>query len=210
MQLEAALRSIYDSLFLHYGPQRWWPAETPFEVIIGAILTQSTAWTNVEKAVANLKVAGKLSPAALRKLSVPALAALIHPCGYYNVKARRIKAFIDCLGGRCGDDLDRFFSGDINEVRAHLLDIYGIGEETADSILLYAGGRPVFVVDAYTRRVFDRLGLAPADRSYAGYQKLFMANLPADAASTSIMLCSSAMLKKSAVSARFASAASWV
>ena len=182
MRLDAALRSIYDSLFLHYGPQHWWPAETPFEVIIGAILTQSTAWTNVEKAIANLKAAGKLSPAALRRISVRALAALIRPCGYYNVKTRRLKAFVVWLGARYGDDLDKLFTGDIGEVREHLLDIYGIGQETADSILLYAGGRPVFVVDAYTRRTIDRLGLAPVDRSYTGYQQLFMANLPADTA----------------------------
>jgi endonuclease-3 related protein len=182
MRLEAILRCIYDSLLREYGPQRWWPAETPFEVIIGAILTQSTAWTNVEKAIANLKTAGRLSPAGLRNLTGNELAALIHPCGYYNVKARRIRAFVDWLGERYGDDLDRLFQGDKEELREQLLGIYGIGEETADSILLYAGGLPAFVIDAYTRRIIDRLGLAPSDRSYAGYQRLFTAGLPADAA----------------------------
>ena len=180
MRLDVTLSHLYDTLYREYGPQRWWPAETPFEVVIGAILTQSTSWTNVEKAIANLKAAGKLSPASLRQLSVPELAHLIHPCGYYNVKARRLKVFVDFLGARCGDDLDQLFKGDISELRGQLLGIYGIGEETADSILLYAGGRPVFVIDAYTRRIIDRLGLAPADRTYAGYKKLFTANLPAD------------------------------
>ena len=182
MRLDATLRYIYEALFKEYGPQHWWPAGTPFEVIVGAILTQSTAWTNVEKAIANLESAGKLSPAGLRDLSCSELAALLHPCGYYNVKARRLKAFIDWLGESCGDDLGRLFKGDIKELREQLLGIYGVGEETADSILLYAGGRPAFVVDAYTRRIIDRLGLKPRDRSYSGYQKLFTKNLPADAA----------------------------
>jgi endonuclease III related protein len=180
MRLNSILLHIYDRLFQAYDPQHWWPAGTPFEVIIGAILTQSTSWTNVEKAIANLKAAGKLSPAALRALSESELAGLIHSCGYYNVKARRLKAFVGWLGYRCGDSLGGFFRGDIRELRKQLLGVYGIGEETADSILLYAGSRPVFVIDAYTRRIIDRLGLAPADLTYAGYQELFMANLPAD------------------------------
>jgi len=182
MQPPVALRCLYEALFTEYGPQRWWPAETPFEVIVGAILTQSTSWINVEKAIDNLKSAGKLSPAGLRDLSGKELAGLIHPCGYYNVKARRLKAFVDFLGARCGDDLDNLFNGDVGDLREQLLGIYGIGEETADSVLLYAGGRPAFVIDAYTRRVIDRLGLAPADRNYAGYQRLFTSNLPANAA----------------------------
>jgi len=182
MQPGLKLRYIYETLFKEYGPQRWWPAGTPFEVIVGAILTQSTSWTNVEKAIANLKASGKLSPLGLRRLSESELAGLIHPCGYYNVKARRLKAFVDWLGVRCGDDLDMLFSSDIKVLREHLLGFYGIGEETADSILLYAGGRPVFVIDAYPRRIIDRLGFALPDRSYVGYQRLFTANLPADAA----------------------------
>jgi endonuclease-3 related protein len=173
------LQEIYHRLLARYGPQHWWPAQEPFEVITGAILTQSTAWTNVEKAIANLKAAGKLSPEGLRQLSDKELAGLIRPCGYYNVKARRLKAFVSRLGERY-DDLDRLFKNDIEDLRKELLDIYGIGEETADAIMLYAGNKTVFVIDAYTRRIVDRMGLKSESRSYASYQELFTANLPAD------------------------------
>jgi endonuclease-3 related protein len=175
------LREVYRRLLDRYGPQHWWPAREPFEVIVGAILTQSTAWTNVEKAVASLRDAGRLSAAALRELPEAELAALIRPCGYYNVKARRLKAFVKWLGESCGDNLDRLFSRDIGRLRRELLLVHGIGEETADSIILYAGGLPVFVVDAYTRRILGRLGLSPAPDSYAALKALFMENLPADA-----------------------------
>jgi endonuclease-3 related protein len=174
------LSRVYQRLFKVYGPQYWWPAEEPFEVITGAILTQSTAWTNVEKAIANLKNAGKLSPEGLRQLSDEELAGLIRPCGYYNVKAQRLKAFVNFLWENFDDDLDRLFENDVVLLRKKLLGIYGIGEETADSVLLYAGGKPVFVIDAYTRRVIDRMGLTPAAHNYAGYQTLFTKNLPAD------------------------------
>ncbi len=176
----AALGEIYRKLFERYGPQHWWPARDPFEVIVGAILTQSTAWTNVEKAIANLRAAGKLSASALLELPETELAALIHPCGYYNVKARRLKAFVKWLDESCGGDLDRLFSRDTASLRRELLGVYGIGEETADSIILYAGNLPVFVIDAYTRRILSRLGLAPARDSYAACQALFIDNLPAD------------------------------
>lgn len=179
-RLTEKLRYVYDRLFKEYGPQHWWPASEPFEVIAGAILTQSTAWTNVEKALENLKAAGKLSPAGLRSLTEAELAGLLHPCGYSNVKARRLKAFVDWLGGHYGDNLDRLFNNDKESVRNQFLNIYGIGEETADSIILYAGNKPAFVIDAYTRRIVDRLGLKPADKSYRGYQTLFTANLPPD------------------------------
>lgn len=175
------LREIYRRLMDRYGPQHWWPAREPFEVIVGAILTQSAAWTNVEKAINNLRAAGNLSPEMLRRLPDAALADLIHPSGYYNVKARKLKAFARWFGERYGDILDRLFAHDIDRLRRELLGIYGIGEETADSIMLYAGHKPVFVVDAYTRRIVGRLGLAPRGRSYAAYQALFMENLPADA-----------------------------
>jgi endonuclease III related protein len=178
--IAAVLRDVYRKLSERYGPQHWWPALGPFEVIVGAILTQSTAWTNVEKAVANLRAAGRLSAAALHDLPEPDLAALIRPCGYYNVKARRLKAFVTWFNEGYGGDLGRMFSGDTATLRRELLGVYGIGEETADSILLYAGGRPVFVIDAYTRRTFRRLGLAPAPDSYAAFQAMFMENLPAD------------------------------
>lgn len=176
------LEDIYRILFKRFGPQHWWPAEEPFEVIVGAILTQSTAWTNVEKAIANLKAVGKLSPLALRRLPEADLAALIHPCGYYNVKVQKLKAFVGWFGEQYSDSLDKLFSGDINHVRYQLLQVYGIGKETADSIILYAGNKPAFVIDAYTRRIIDRIGIAPATSSYAAHQALFLSHLPPDAA----------------------------
>jgi len=174
------LLDIYNRLMARYGPQHWWPAQEPFEVIVGAILTQSAAWVNVEKAIANLKSARALSPAALRRLPLSEIARLIHPCGYYNAKALKLKAFVRWLGERFNDDLDGLFASNANSLRKQLLSIHGIGEETADSIILYAAGKPVFVVDAYTRRILSRIGLAPDSNSYAAYQALFMNNLPAD------------------------------
>jgi len=180
-ELKRTLTDIYRRLFTRYGPQHWWPARELFEVIVGAILTQSAAWTNVEKAIENLRKAGKLSPGALRQLPQAELTGLIYSCGYYNIKARKLKAFTQWLGERYDDNLDRLFAPDTGDLRRKLLDIYGIGEETADSILLYAGNKPIFVIDAYTRRIIDRMGLSPRGNSYAAYQALFMANLPADA-----------------------------
>ncbi|MFQ5933538.1 MAG: endonuclease III domain-containing protein [Dehalococcoidia bacterium] len=178
--MRSKLLEVYDRLYRHFGPQHWWPAETWFEVIIGAILTQSISWTGVEKAMASLKSAGALDPAELRRLSLPELAKLIYPAGYYNAKARKIKAFVQHLGERHADDLDRLFSQETPALRQELLSIYGIGEETADSIILYAACKPVFVIDAYTRRVVSRLGLAPAEDSYGAYQRLFADKLPSD------------------------------
>jgi endonuclease-3 related protein len=164
----------------HYGPQHWWPADNPLEVIIGAILTQSAAWGNVEKAIANLKAAGALSLAALRQLSLSQLAEIIRPCGYYCAKALKLKSLALWLGEYYHDDLDRLFSHDIDPLRQQLLSIYGIGEETADSIILYAASKPVFVVDAYTRRIISRIGLALDSHNYSAYQAFFRDNLPAD------------------------------
>jgi len=177
-----ALLNIYRRLLANYGPQHWWPAEEPFEVIVGAILTQSAAWGNVEKAINNLRAAKVLSPKALRQLSTPRLAKLVHPCGYYNTKALKLKSFAYWLGNHHGDDLGRLFASDIDELLAQLININGIGQETADSIILYAADKPIFVVDAYTRRIISRIGLAPDKNSYADYQALFMENLPPDAA----------------------------
>jgi endonuclease-3 related protein len=179
-RLKQTLLDIYHRLLYKYGPQHWWPTKEPFEVIIGAILTQSAAWTNVEKAVKNLKQANALTPDALRRLPQNKLANLIHPCGYYNVKAHKLKAFATWFGEKYNDSLKRLFAQETNELRRQLLDIYGIGEETADSILLYAGNKPSFVIDAYTCRIMGRLGLTPHNDSYAAWQTLFMANLPAD------------------------------
>jgi len=175
------LRAIYRRLQARYGPQHWWPAREPFEVIVGAILTQNTAWTNVARAIANLRAAGRLTPTALRQLTEPELAALIRPCGYYNVKARRLQAFVKWFGERYRNSLDKMFARETADLRHELLAVHGIGEETADSILLYAGEKPVFVIDAYTRRIFTRLGLTPQIDSYAAWQGLFTDNLPTDA-----------------------------
>jgi endonuclease-3 related protein len=180
-KLNRILNDIYRRLFERYGPQHWWPAEEPFEVIVGAILTQSAAWTNVEKAIRNLKNAGKLSPGALRRLPEQELAGLIHPCGYYNTKARKLKAFVKWFGDKYNDSLQILFNNDIEKTRHQLLNVYGIGEETADSIILYAGNRPVFVIDAYTRRIISRMGLAPQNDTYSAYQAMFMENLRIDA-----------------------------
>jgi len=151
-------------------------------MMVGAILTQSAAWTNVEKAIASLKAAGALSPRALRELPPSELSALIRPSGYYNAKARKLKALADWLGDSFGDELSVLFAAASAALRERLLSVHGIGEETADSIILYAAGKPVFVIDAYTRRIVDRLGLKPAGKSYAAYQALFTDNLPCDRA----------------------------
>jgi len=164
-----------------YGPQYWWPAPEPFEIIVGAILTQSAAWGNVEKAIASLKATKALSPEALRRLPLAEVAALIHPCGYYNAKALKLKSFAHWLGEYYDDSLETLFASNIGHLRQQLLAIHGIGEETADSIILYAAHKPIFVIDAYTRRIISRIGLAPDGNSYAAYQALFMNNLPAGA-----------------------------
>jgi endonuclease-3 related protein len=175
-----ALTGIYNRLFDRYGPQHWWPGDTPFEIIIGAILTQSTAWTNVEKAIANLKADDLLDAVSLDEIETEKLAALIRPSGYYNAKAVKLKAFVERLNQAYDGNLDRLFTLDTSDLRKELLSIHGIGPETADSILLYAAHRPVFVIDAYTKRIIGRLGLAPASDSYEAFQQLFMDRLPHD------------------------------
>jgi endonuclease III related protein len=146
--------------------------------MVGAILTQSAAWQNVEKAISNLKNAEVMSPLALHNIPVAELAQLIHSCGYYNAKALKLKALVNWLDESCADDLDKLFALDMGTLRKQLLGVYGIGPETADSILLYAGNKPVFVIDAYTRRIISRLGLVSEKDNYNAYQALFMDNLP--------------------------------
>ena len=174
------LLDVYHRLLDRYGPQHWWPAETPLEMIVGAILTQSAAWGNVEKAISNLKDREVLSVDRLRQLPEGELARLIYSSGYYNVKARKIKAFVDWLGAHYDDNLDRLFALDVPALRQELLSVHGVGEETADSIILYAARKPIFVIDAYTRRIITRLGLAPSNNSYAAFQVLFMQRLSHD------------------------------
>lgn len=177
--VERTLLDIYHQLMACYGPQHWWPAKDPFEVMVGAILTQSAAWSNVEKAVANLRQAKALSSRALRQMPLPELAQLIYSSGYYNAKALKLKSLADWLVDY-DDDLHRLFVSDTYQLRQQLLSIHGIGGETADSIMLYAANKPIFVIDAYTRRIINRLGLTPENNSYSVYQAFFMNNLPAD------------------------------
>jgi endonuclease-3 related protein len=146
--------------------------------MVGAILTQSAAWVNARKAINNLKAAQALSPRALRRLSLDELATLIRPCGYFNAKARKLQALAEWLGQAFSDDLVKMSATSLKKLRPQLLAVHGIGEETADSIILYAASKPIFVIDAYTRRIIDRLGLAPDDHTYSSYQSLFMENLP--------------------------------
>jgi endonuclease-3 related protein len=178
--LSRRLAEIYDLLFAHFGPQHWWPAETPFEVAVGAILTQNTNWRNVERAIGNLKERGILSPEGLSLIPTDELALLIRPSGYYTVKARRLKEYVAHVMDRYGGSLSASLSGEMEKKRAELLAVYGIGPETADSILLYAGRQPTFVVDAYTRRITDRHALAPTDAGYEALRSLFMENLRPD------------------------------
>lgn len=176
------LGRFYDTLLTHFGPQHWWPGETPLEIVVGAILTQNTNWTNVEKAIARLRGAGALDWAALRDLPADQLAELIRPAGYYNVKSRRLKHFVEWLWTRHGGDLDALRRLPLGDLRADLLAIHGIGPETADSILLYALGFPTFVVDAYTRRLLGRHGLLPGDGGYEAVKTMFERCIPGDVA----------------------------
>ena len=176
-----ALLEVYHRLYARYGPQLWWPGESGLEMIVGAILAQGTAWTNVEKALANLKAAGLLTVEALWGISEYELASLLRPSGTFNAKARKLKAFINHLWDNYGGHLERLLAGETRQLREELLSIHGVGEETADAILLYAAGKPSFVIDTYTRRIVGRLGMAPDRESYRAYQALFHRNLPADA-----------------------------
>ena len=176
------MEAIYDTMDGHFGDLAWWPAQTPFEVIVGAILTQNTAWRNVERAIVNLKDARIMSPAGLLAAEDKTVAELIRPSGYFNVKTRRLKSFVHYLEEFQGGDLDRMFACNMWQLRESLLGIHGIGKETADSILLYAGGKAVFVVDAYTKRILLRHGMIREDAEYDDIQQLFMKNLPGDTA----------------------------
>ena len=175
------LMDVYHRLFQAHGPQHWWPGDSPFEIVVSAILTQATTWTNVEKAVHNLKTAGILTPGGLRDVPTDELAQLIRSSGYFNVKARRLKAFICHLWDAHNGSLEAMLRSNSFSLRRELLSIRGIGEETADDILLYAAEKPFFVIDAYTRRILERLGMNNGADSYADYQRLFHEALPADA-----------------------------
>jgi len=163
--------TVYDTLYQSYGPQRWWPAESPFEVMAGAVLTQNTAWGNVEKAIINLKNAHSLDAQAIVAAAPEQLAAWLKPSGYFNIKARRLRNY--CLWYLERGGLEGLATLDTQALRLELLSINGIGPETADDILLYAFERPVFVIDAYTRRLFSRLGLIQGDEPYETVRALF-------------------------------------
>jgi len=170
---EEELRRYYATLYDAWGAQHWWPAETAFEVIAGAYLTQNTAWTNVERALENLRVANVLSVEGVREIRLSRLEKLIRPSGYFRQKARRLKTFVAFLDRRHEGSLERMFSEPTEKLRAELLDLNGVGPETADSILLYAGSHPVFVVDAYTRRILARHGVVAEKTDYEEIRGLF-------------------------------------
>ena len=163
---ENEVLAYYQALYRAWGPQHWWPAEMQFEVIVGAYLTQNTAWTNVERALANLRTAEALSVEGIRRMKLAKLERLIQPSGYFRQKARRLKTFVAFLDKEYGGSLDQLFSQPTEKLRDELLSLNGVGPETADSILLYAGNHPVFVVDAYTRRILARHEILPEKTAY--------------------------------------------
>jgi endonuclease III related protein len=176
------LMDYYAALYARFGHRNWWPADSAFEVCVGAILTQNTAWRNVAKAIDNLKQASVLDPFVIHHMPVEELAQLIRPAGYYNVKAVRLRNFIDHIFEKHGGDLSPLFSVPLESLREELLSIKGVGKETADSIMLYAAGKPIFVVDAYTKRVLERHKIIAEKADYDSIQRLFHAHLPKDVA----------------------------
>ncbi len=174
------LIEIYYRLLNHFGKQNWWPAETPFEVCVGAILTQNASWKNVEKAIKNLKEKNLLNPFKIYEIPLNTLANTIKSCGFYNIKAKRLKTFVEFLVNNYQGNLDKLFSKGWKRAREELLKLKGLGKETVDSILLYAGNLPIFVVDTYTYRILNRHFLIPEETTYEEIQELFMKNLPLD------------------------------
>ncbi len=174
------LHEIYKKLYQTFGPQHWWPGETPFEIAVGAILTQNTNWANVEKAIDNLKKHNTLSAKAIHEMSTKKLAEFIRPAGYYNIKAKRLKSFIDFLMNDYHGRMEKMKNEDMHSLRKKLFNINGIGPETADSILLYALEKPVFVIDAYTKRVLSRHDIMNYEKSYDEFQELFHSSLKKD------------------------------
>ncbi len=180
MHTSEQLQEIYHRLSSHFGAQNWWPGDTPFEIMVGAVLTQNTNWQNVEKAIANLKESGLLSFAAMSVLSVEELAQYIRPAGYYNIKAGRLQNFFSMIQEQWDGDLDYFLTQPGAVIRENLLSVKGIGPETADSMVLYAAEQPVFVVDTYTHRILSRHGIIPEEYGYFEIQELLMDNLEED------------------------------
>jgi len=177
-----AYQEVFDLLFAYFGPQHWWPGETAIEIVVGAVLTQNTNWSNVTKAIRNLQNAGALSYQVLLEMSMAELAGYIRPSGYYNIKSKRLKNLLFMIRDRYEGDLLRLLSDETQTARSSLLAVQGIGPETADSILLYAGDHPVFVVDAYTHRIFSRHGLIAEESDYQSMQEEFTCRLPVSSA----------------------------
>ena len=177
---QPVLHAYYDALFAAHGPHHWWPGKTRFEVIVGAILTQNTSWTNVERAITALGEEKLLTVNAMEQVSLRKLSRLIRSSGYFRQKARKLKEFVRFLRSQHHRSLTKMFQTPTAVLREQLLAVHGIGPETADSILLYAGNHPVFVVDAYTRRILQRHGLARGKESYEDIRKLFEKSLPAN------------------------------
>lgn len=175
------VRQYYDALFAAFGPQRWWPGRTSFEIIVGAILTQNTSWGNVERAIKNLRRSKLLTVRAMEEVPFGRLAAQIRSSGYFRQKAKKLKAFVRFLRAEYQGSLRKMLRAPAARLREQLLAVYGIGPETADSILLYAGRHPVFVVDAYTRRLLERHHLAGPSHSYEAIRQFFERSLPPDA-----------------------------
>lgn len=180
--MTATLHHVYKRLLAAYGPQHWWPGDSPFEVLIGAILVQNTSWQNVQSAIHNLKEADLLAPHALYGVAEEELETLIRPAGYYRIKARRLRNLLSLLVSQYDGSLEPMFRTDLSTLRQELLRVNGVGPETADSILLYAGGLPVFVVDTYTHRVFTRHGWIDFDADYDAIQEYFETGLEQDVA----------------------------
>ena len=180
--MPSLLLNVYERLFASFGPQHWWPGESPFEVMVGAVLVQNTAWKNVERAIANLRDAGLMDVRSLCAISVEELAELIRPAGYYQVKARRLRCLLEFVVDHYGGSLDAMFETDVATLREQLLAVHGIGPETADAILLYAGGLPTFVVDTYTHRVLARHGWIGYEALYDEIKDYFESALPQDPA----------------------------
>jgi endonuclease III related protein len=178
--MPSRIERVYRLLLDAFGPQHWWPARTSFEMIVGAMLTQNTSWKNVERAIENLREADVLEPHALYGVPVEELEELLRPAGYFRVKARRLRSLLEFLVERYGGSLEAMFAAGLPELRRQLLEVHGIGPETADSILLYAGGLPSFVVDAYTHRVFARHGWIGFDADYHQIQDYVQTELPQD------------------------------
>ena len=175
------LLEAYERMLAAFGPQHWWPGETPFEVMVGAVLVQNTAWRNVERAIANLRDAAAITPHAIYALSLEELAELIRPAGYYQVKARRLRNLLKFVVDEYDGSLEAMFQTDLATLREQLLTVHGIGPETADAILLYAGGLPTFVVDTYAHRILARHGWIGYEADYEEIKDYFESTLPADA-----------------------------